>query len=207
MAYDPVAHGARCRICPLKGNIVVPPAPVRAPSKLRAIIVGEGPGRVEERSGAPFVGPSGAFLNTFLRDQPSSRLPPVQREEIHITNAMLCRGESDKEVAAAELCCAPRLLNELRVLDRKAPIIALGASAARQVLGVRSIMMARGFVWTVKSIDPTAVRTALRAWQKLKAKRGSPRQNAILHCSSGFRFEAGLNWPGARSSQPSTRRS
>ena len=82
--YDPVAHGAHCHVCPLKGNVVVPSAP--ASKRLKLVIVGEGPGRVEEKVGIPFMGSSGKFLDQLLFQQGKD----FPRASIHITNAMLC---------------------------------------------------------------------------------------------------------------------
>lgn len=161
-AYDPRAHGAFCHVCPLKGQDVVPPA--RATGRLRLIIVGEGPGRVEERLKVPFVGPTGKFLDTFLE---SGSFP---REDAWITNSMLCRGESDADNNAAEVCCAPRLLRELAALPKEIPIVALGKSAAKSILGARSIFLARGFVWTAKDIDLSAVRALRSAYEKTTGK-------------------------------------
>ena len=74
------------------------------------------------------------------------------------------------------LIFATRLLKELAELPASAPIVALGKSAALSVLGTRSIMHARGFVWTAREVDPThAVREAKKA--KLK---GSPKWKDLV---------------------------
>ena len=158
--YDPVAHGAHCHVCPLKGNVVVPPAP--ASKRLKLVIVGEGPGRVEEKVGIPFMGSSGKFLDQLLFQQGKD----FPRASIHMTNAMLCRGELENDMKTAEVCCAPRLLRELAALPKEVPIVTLGKPAAKSVLGTRSIFMARGFVWTVKPIEVEAVRAARVAYRK-----------------------------------------
>jgi uracil-DNA glycosylase family 4 len=178
-AYHPMAHGAHCHVCPLKGLTVVPPAP--ATSTLKLIIVGEGPGRVEEKLKTPFVGPSGKFLDTLLQEQsPEGAVLP--RTNIHVTNAMLCRGESDKDNAIAEICCGPRLLRELAGLPKDIPISVLGKAAAKSVLGIRSILMARGFVWTAKAIDLSAVKALKRAYDKTRGivvMRGVTRRGRV----------------------------
>ena len=79
--YEPMMHGARCDICPLKGQKIVPPegdSPI--------VIVGECPGKLEEQQGRPFVAATGMKLQELLR---KAGLPP--REELHLTNALLCR--------------------------------------------------------------------------------------------------------------------
>jgi uracil-DNA glycosylase family 4 len=147
MTYSPEAHGARCDICPLKGRTVVPPTVHPSP---QFIVVGEGPGRVEERLGAPFVGASGKLLDTLLRSN------GLRRDHAHITNAALCRGESDKENDKAAECCAPRLLRELgSVTGAARATLLLGKTATRSVLGVSSILAARGFVWTAPEVKVT----------------------------------------------------
>jgi len=149
-------QGARCDLCPLaKDGIAVGPTP--ASENLRLVIVGEGPGRVEEKMGDPFVGASGKFLDERLR-----RDAKISRSECHITNAALCRGESDEDNERAAECCAPRLLNELAGLSKKAPIVALGKSAARSVLGVRNILTSRGFIWTAPVIEEKVVKDAFK---------------------------------------------
>jgi DNA polymerase-1 len=94
VTYDPRACGARCDECPLKGNTVVPPEANISPVKLLAgagvAIVGEAPGEQEEKHERPFVGPSGAELDTALR------MARIRRRETHITNVMLCRPPGNK---------------------------------------------------------------------------------------------------------------
>lgn len=153
--YDARAAGARCDICPLAKETVVPPAPAR--EKLKLIIVGEGPGRVEEKMGVPFSGLSGKFLDERLR-----RDAKISRGATHLTNAALCRGESDDDNERAAECCAPRLLREVAALDAGAPVMALGKTAVRSLLGVRNILVARGFIWTAPEIDEKVVKAGFK---------------------------------------------
>jgi len=161
--YDPVAAGARCNLCPLKGHIVVPPSPSPLPPKV--VFVGEAPGRKEEIQGRPFVGMTGQFLRGLCREV------DLSFSEAALTNSALCRSEIDRENDEASVCCAPRLLRELAEFDPKIPIVTLGKSSTLSVLGVRSIMHSRGFVWTAREIDPGPT------WSKAKkAKlRGAPK--------------------------------
>jgi uracil-DNA glycosylase family 4 len=152
--YSPRAHGARCDICPLKDHIVVPPSPSPLPPKV--IFVGEAPGRKEEIQGRPFVGMTGQFLRGLCREV------DLNFTEAALQNSALCRSEIDRENDEASVCCAPRLLRELAEFDPKIPIVTLGKSSTLSVLGVRSIMHARGFVWTAREIDPAP------AWSKAK---------------------------------------
>ena len=88
-----------------------------------------------------------------------------------LQNAALCRSNIDKENDEAAVCCAPRLLKELAEFDPKIPIVTLGKSSTLSVLGVRSIMNSRGFVWTARELDPGP---AWNAAKKAKT-RGAPK--------------------------------
>lgn len=161
MTYDPQAHGAHCNLCPLNtaDRIVVPPT--LNTKALRLVIVGEGPGRTEEKLGRPFAGLSGKFLDHRLQKDAN-----VERESCIVTNAALCRGESDEDNDRAAECCAPRLLRELESVPPEIPIVALGKAATRSILGVRNIMTARGFVWRAREVAESAVKTAFRGAKK-----------------------------------------
>jgi uracil-DNA glycosylase family 4 len=152
--YSPVKAGARCDICPLRGHTVVPPKAAALPP--RVVFVGEAPGRKEEIFGVPFVGQTGSFLRGLAREV------DIDMREAALQNAALCRSEIDKLNDEAAVCCAPRLLRELAEFDPKIPIVTLGKTSTLSVLGVRSIMHARGFVWTAREIDPGP------AWSKAK---------------------------------------
>lgn len=155
--YDPRAHGARCDECPLNKCKPVPPA--RADGEAKFVIVGEGPGRLEISTGLPFIGPSGKLLNRVLEKN------QLDRRDAHVTNSVLCSGSPTSEVqlAEAQVCCAPRFFAELEKLDPKAPILALGAAAAKMLLGVRGILKTRGFVWKVPELSEKELKKAEKA--------------------------------------------
>jgi uracil-DNA glycosylase family 4 len=161
--YDPRKAGARCDICPLRGNTFVPPKASLLPAKV--VFVGEAPGRKEVIQGAPFVGMTGQFLRGLCREV------DIDIREAALTNAALCRSDIDKENDEAATRCAPRLLRELAEFNPKIPIVTFGKTSTLSVLGVRSIMHARGFVWTAREIDP---RPAWRDAKRAKL-RGAPK--------------------------------
>lgn len=181
-SWEPRDHGAKCDLCPFGGpeRVVVPPKPPSS-GKVRLIVVGEGPGRLELLKGQPFIGPSGALLDDSFR---KAKLP-LWRRDTFITNASLCArpDASDSERDEAAACCAPRLMKELAALPAEAPIVALGKPAARALLGINGIMKVRGFVWKVREITDAQLRTAHRAAEKaeisLKALKGrGPKERA-----------------------------
>lgn len=166
-SFDPEALSARCSLCPFGGpeRRPVPPKPPSS-GKVRLIVVGEGPGRLELLRGVPFIGPSGALLDDSFR---KAKLP-LWRRETWITNAALCSrpDATDAERDEAAACCAPRLMKELAALPADAPVVALGKPAARALLGINGIMKVRGFVWKVREILPAQIRGAQRAVEKLR---------------------------------------
>lgn len=142
---DPRDHGARCDLCPLASNVFVPYSPPKG--KLRLVLVGEGPGRKEEILRTPFTGVTGEHLDRELEEV------RLERDEAHVTNAAMCASDNEQDNARAAECCAPRLLTELSELSSEVPIITLGKAATRTVLGVKSILLARGFVWTARDLE------------------------------------------------------
>jgi uracil-DNA glycosylase family 4 len=177
--YSPRANGARCDICPLNGNLYVPfegPAPGK---KLRLIVAGESPGKKEEIIRRPFVGITGQMLDQEIE------AVGLKRESMHVTNAALCAGFNDKDNERAAECCAPRLLKELAALPADVPILTMGKAASKSVLGVKSVLLARGFVWTARdlstSIDTAeaAVRKAVRDSSKSREARIKKRSALI----------------------------
>ena len=111
-----------------------------------------------------------------------------------------CRGELENDMKTAEVCCAPRLLRELAALPKEVPIVTLGKSAAKSVLGTRSIFMARGFVWTVKPIEVEAVRAARVAYRKSTGRvvkrgpKGGIKELKVKPGSPTTQIKARLKW-------------
>lgn len=170
---DAKAAGARCDICPnSKGQLVSPAAPS---GKVSLIIVGEHPTRVDEKMNAPFSGAPGHFLDDRLR-----RDAKLSRNSAHVTNAALCRGDSDDDNERAAECCAPRLLSEVSNLSSEAPILALGKLAIRSLLGVRNILVARGFIWTAPLIEESRVKAAFKSKQDGILKGDTLRARQLL---------------------------
>lgn len=165
----PQEHGARCDICPLRGSVFVPYVPPPKGRKPRLVLVGEGPGRKEEAERTPFVGITGRQLTSVLEEVGFSR------QEAWLTNAALCASDDDRENVRAAECCAPRLLRELSEIPADVPIVPLGKQAVKSVLGVNSILLARGFVWTARDLEDP-LKAAQANAKKLLAEKGRKRQ-------------------------------
>jgi uracil-DNA glycosylase family protein len=136
------------------------------PGKARLVFVGEQPGDLEDRQGAPFVGPAGAMLDKALEDA------GIPRDEVYVTNAVKHfkwepRGKRriHKKPRASEVkACRPWLEAELRALKPRI-VVCLGATAAQSMLGPQfKLMQSRGKVvvsplaeHVVATIHPSAV--------------------------------------------------
>ncbi|PYO98449.1 MAG: uracil-DNA glycosylase, partial [Gemmatimonadetes bacterium] len=57
-----VAGCTKCRLCEGRRHTV----PGEGSAEARLVVVGEGPGRVEDETGRPFVGPAGELLTKIL---------------------------------------------------------------------------------------------------------------------------------------------
>ena len=91
VGYDPMAHGARCEDCILRGQ---KPVPCNGPKDAEFIVIAEAPGPTEERMGVPLVGPSGQMLDTALT------MAGLPRSRVLATNVLLCRPHHDGDLDA-----------------------------------------------------------------------------------------------------------
>lgn len=178
MAYNAVENGALCGICPLAKNGQPNNNPCPAePNKyrLKLVVVGEAPGTLEENLGRPFVGRTGKLFEKLLTEESK-----LSRENCYLTNAALCRGDTDDENKLAAECCAPRLLRELAALPAEIPVLTLGSAATKTVLGVASILVGRGFIFETTAPNADSIKTAARNLKKDPADPAKIRRAALL---------------------------
>ncbi len=126
---------AACRRCPLYRN-ATQVVPGEGPKRAMVMLVGEQPGDQEDRQGHPFVGPAGRILDRAIVDA------GIVRKQVFVTNAVKHfkfepRGKRrlHKKPNASEIDACRWWLNLERVIVRPQVIVALGATAARGVLG------------------------------------------------------------------------
>jgi uracil-DNA glycosylase family 4 len=128
-----------CTRCPLayagRHNIVFGDGDPNA----RLMFVGEGPGADEDAQGLPFVGKAGQLLNNMIGAM------GLKREQVYIANIVKCRPPANRVPEPVEAnTCSPFLLQQIDVIQPQV-IVALGATAATYVLGVRqSLASLRG---------------------------------------------------------------
>jgi len=124
----PLAYGGRHKIVFANGD---PGA--------RLMFVGEGPGADEDATGEPFVGKAGQLLNNMIQAM------GLQREQVYVANIVKCRPPANRVPEPIEAnTCSPFLLRQIDVVQPQV-IVALGATAATYLLGVKqSLASLRG---------------------------------------------------------------
>ena len=106
------------------------------------MFIGEGPGADEHEQGEPFVGRAGQLLNKMIEAM------GLKRREVYIANVVKCRPPGNRTPERDECeTCSPFLMRQIDVIRPKA-IVALGAVAAKNLLGLNDSMASlRGRVY------------------------------------------------------------
>jgi uracil-DNA glycosylase len=98
------------------------------------MFIGEGPGADEDAQGLPFVGRAGQLLNNMINAM------GLKREQVYIANVVKCRPPGNRTPERDECdTCSPFLMRQIQVVRPKV-IVALGATAAKNLLGVNDSM-------------------------------------------------------------------
>ena len=92
------------------------------------LLVGEGPGAVEDEVGRPFVGPAGQLLDRILA------AAGFRREEVYIANVVKCRPPGNRLPTPQEAEeCWPHLKAQIRIINPRI-IVCLGALATQMLV-------------------------------------------------------------------------
>ncbi len=117
-----------CQDCPLaagRTRLVFGEGNPRA----RVMLVGEGPGKEEDRQGRPFVGAAGKLLDKILASV------GFTRSEVFIANVVKCRPPANRTPREEECAaCLPKLQEQIRLIKPQI-IVILGATALRAFAG------------------------------------------------------------------------
>jgi uracil-DNA glycosylase family 4 len=127
-----VAQCAKCALS-MNRNRTVPGEGVLDPAVL---LVGEGPGEDEDKTGRPFVGRAGQYLETWLKSI------SLSRAACFIANCVKCRPPLNREPRPEEiLACGPYLERQISAL-RPRLILCLGRIAAHHLIGTQASLSA-----------------------------------------------------------------
>jgi uracil-DNA glycosylase len=137
---------AGCRKCPLcEGRTRTVPG--EGNPAARMVFVGEGPGQTEDQTGRPFVGRAGELLTKMIEAL------DLARDDVFICNVVKCRPPQNRKPLPDEsAACLPYLAAQLDLI-RPRVVVALGATAAEGLLGVRrSLAELRGKVHSYRGV-------------------------------------------------------
>lgn len=122
----------RCGLHKTRTNVVFGTGPADA----EIMLLGEGPGFMEDRSGVPFVGAAGKNLDALLQTA------GLKRDNVYITNVLLCRPPQNRDPLPDEIEACKRFLEGHISVIKPKLIITLGRIAAGVLLS-RYVTMGR----------------------------------------------------------------
>ena len=126
----PLAYGGRRKIVFGNGD-----------PNARLMFVGEGPGADEDEQGVPFVGKSGQLLNNMIGAM------GLRREDVYVANIEKCRPPANRAPEPVEAnTCTQFLLRQMDVVQPEV-VVALGATAAMYLLGVKQTLASLRGEW------------------------------------------------------------
>jgi uracil-DNA glycosylase len=141
---DLIGECQRCQLAQSRNKIVFADGDPNA----QILFVGEGPGADEDAQGLPFVGRAGQLLNNMIAAM------GLKREQVYIANIVKCRPPQNRKPEPDEAnTCLPFLERQIEIV-RPRVLVALGATAATYLLGMRgSIASMRGRIHDYRGIQ------------------------------------------------------
>ena len=113
----------------------------------RVMIIGEAPGRDEDREGKPFVGRAGHLLDKMLAAIGMGRSHDMSAQSVYITNVLPWRPPQNRDPEAEEIqMLLPFLRRHVEIVAPEV-IVLMGNISCEAVLGRRGITRLRG-TWT-----------------------------------------------------------
>jgi DNA polymerase len=174
-----------CGLCSTRTNTV----PGEGVLRPLVMVIGEGPGGDEDRTGRPFVGRAGQLLDRMLDSK--GRINLSRTKNCYIANVVKCRPPGNRNPQPDEIsACAPFLARQI-ALVRPLVILAAGNVAAKALLDTtEGITKLRG-KWTSLTPEVSAIGEGALRYE------GAPKEIPLLptfHPSALLRDE-GLKVP------------
>lgn len=111
-----------CGLCQNRSQIVSG----RGNKDADVFLVGEGPGKREDRQGKPFVGKSGKLLDIMLEDA-------GMEDNVYISNLVFCRPPNNRNPKREEINeCLPFTMKQIDIIDPYC-LVAVGKFAANKL--------------------------------------------------------------------------
>ncbi|MDR9484535.1 MAG: uracil-DNA glycosylase [Sediminimonas sp.] len=113
----------------------------------RVMIIGEAPGRDEDREGRPFVGRAGQLLDRMLAAIGLSRAPEQPSDGVYITNVLPWRPPQNRDPTPQEIAMMVPFMRRHVELAAPEIVVLMGNISCQAGLGQRGITRLRGH-WT-----------------------------------------------------------
>lgn len=125
--WDKVHECRMCPLCQTRTNAVFgemnPDADI--------MFIGEAPGKTEDETGRPFVGPAGQLLERYLQKM------HLRREDVFIANILKCRPPANRDPQDDEIKACTLWLNaQIGIIEPKV-IVTLGNFATKYITGTQ----------------------------------------------------------------------
>lgn len=121
------------------------------------MLVGEGPGREEDRVGKPFVGPAGQLLDKMLG------AIGLDREKVYIANMVPWQPPGNRDPSPEELAlCAPFLYRQIELVGPKL-LITLGRVPSQYIFETRTTIGRLRGQWQDLTINSLALK-GMASW-------------------------------------------
>ncbi|MBI2760284.1 MAG: uracil-DNA glycosylase [Chloroflexi bacterium] len=114
--YETVRRCPDCDLSKTRTNAV----PGEGPENAAIMFIGEGPGFNEDKTGRPFVGAAGQFLEKLLG------AAGLTRSGVYITNVVKCRPPSNRDPQPAEIAACRKYLDRQIELIQPKVVVTLG---------------------------------------------------------------------------------
>jgi len=102
-----------CKKCSLHKTRILPVIG-QGNHSAKIMFIGEAPGAQEDKTGVPFCGASGRFLDELLNSA------GIKREEVYIANLLKCRPPKNRDPKSEELeVCTPYLERQIEAINPK----------------------------------------------------------------------------------------
>jgi DNA polymerase len=127
----------RCPDCDLS-QTRTQAVPGEGPDNAEIMFVGEGPGYYEDKSGRPFVGNAGKFLDELLGHA------GLDRKDVYITNVVKCRPPQNRDPLKDEIdACDTWLRRQIELINPRV-IVTLGRISMGKFFAGESISKVHG---------------------------------------------------------------
>jgi uracil-DNA glycosylase len=127
----------RCPDCELS-QTRTQAVPGEGPANAELMFIGEAPGYYEDKSGQPFVGNAGKFLDELLGHA------GLKRDDVYITNVVKCRPPQNRDPLKPEIdACDNWLRQQIEIIDPRV-IVTLGRISMGTFIAGESISKIHG---------------------------------------------------------------